>query len=853
MASNFWKNLGVGDTYDKINGALGGLPDLISGKAGPQQNFGLAGQAGMAGMISQIPGAAAIAPVAGAAMGALAPLAGAAYGIGKLVAPKVTDQVVQNIKDWAGKTLNRTSAIGSGWATGMGESIPGSKFAESLLPDQSKGTLEQIKQQSPGATSFGRVAGTIGQMALPGANVIKGAGALGAIGNAAINALPYAVGSGLDVGATTGDVGKGLLAGGLSEAAGTALPAIAQIPAVQRVLGKMQLAAAGIRQGFIRKVLMSRAKSIGLTGGAVDTFVNQHADDLMTNAANMLQQAGSGRAGKEAIKAASSEGFQTYGQLWDQAVGKLDSGDIAHIMSTDQDIQPLIASFGREQVEKRLQDMASTVESRGWANGRNDLSNISMSGNRYAQKQAQKMGNPMAWKDDRILDAGVADALHDHIDGQAHILGDWARGKQLNPETGQMEALPGGPVFGPEMAKKMAGIQDLSQLKATYPAVLAINKARASEETGIPGLFASGSDTAMRMLMGGNPTERLIGIAGAAGTAPGVIGDIASGNTDQLPEDLAKMVGASFGGRLLNLGMSKVGEQATGALAGGLRTGSINPALSRMIAGAASAAQPSPTAGMDQNAQPNAEAPVQTPTESAGPVPDQIPLVSPDLMQGASQLGQLDTTSAPSLPPPPKLPAEHAEGITQATLKEQTLEPEQVSAAKEAVGGAFEDRIKAKILADWQNWQNPYKSDFETFFEQARQSTNNFDPKSVNTAKIIAGPNYKDYLKSYNVALNLQSLGKDLSEAIGYWGMPALLGGAEAKSKNDQLVNTLYTAMTGDMKDPDKATRKTIENRLATLRQQHLQPSKQRDELFKMLEDEYGVRFDMLKQYGLIK
>jgi hypothetical protein len=71
-----------------------------------------------------------------------------------------------------------------------------------------------------------------------------------------------------------------------------------------------------------------------------------------------------------------------------------------------------------------------------------------------------------------------------------------------------------------------------------------------------------------------------------------------------------------------------------------------------------------------------------------------------------------------------------------------------------------------------------------------------------------------------------------------------------AAEKRDLLVKTLYTAMTGDMKDPDKATKKNIEG---TLNRISYTGGNQKQKLEQLLSDQYGVNFDQLRSYGLYK
>ena len=451
MPDNFWKQFG--NTYDEANKNTGGVMDFMSKVAQnyqapqtpagqnvqspqipqapgqPEKSYGLAGLAATPG-----PLVAAAAPLMAGAAGMLAVPAAAAYGIGKLVAPRWTGEAARKVKDFGAKILNRAEAVGSAALTGMGESIPGSKFAETLLPQQARDFISTVKNQHPLAAMAGQVAGTVGQMALPGAAVFKGGGLLAGAGNAALNTLPYAVGTGLDVGATTGDVGKGLLAAGASQVLGTAVPtalhALSQIPVVNNLLAKVQLAGRGIRSGDVIKNLYTRAKGLGMTRSQADTFVSNNSEGLVNNIADLIGQAPPGRAGLRAIKTANSAGFEAHANLWDSLTGKqIGPDDIAAVLK-DPDLQPVISRFGQNAVEKTVNDMASELNEQGWTNARGILTDYNKAGNNFAIKRGA-----LSPKDPRILNAGVADAFHDRIDGTADRIMEWAKQGQLGPHV----------------------------------------------------------------------------------------------------------------------------------------------------------------------------------------------------------------------------------------------------------------------------------------------------------------------------------------------------------------------------------------------------------------------------------
>ena len=100
--------------------------------------------------------------------------------------------------------------------------------------------------------------------------------------------------------------------------------------------------------------------------------------------------------------------------------------------------------------------------------------------------------------------------------------------------------------------------------------------------------------------------------------------------------------------------------------------------------------------------------------------------------------------------------------------KEQELTTQQVKDAQQTTLSAFDDSIRKKVFRDWSTWQNPFKGDFDSFYAEVYNETNGFDPKNANTARVIAGSDFANYQKTYQTALEMQSLGKDLTRAISY-------------------------------------------------------------------------------------
>lgn len=190
--------------------------------------------------------------------------------------------------------------------------------------------------------------------------------------------------------------------------------------------------------------------------------------------------------------------------------------------------------------------------------------------------------------------------------------------------------------------------------------------------------------------------------------------------------------------------------------------------------------------------------------------------------------------------------------------REQELTTQQVKDAQQTTLSAFDDSIRKKVFRDWTTWQNPFKGDFDSFYAEVYNETNGFDPKNANTARVIAGSDFANYQKTYQAALEMQSLGKDLTRAVSYIPYNGPGGGIykaidpEGHSDHERLVNTLWTAMTGESKPPEGKDRDNIEARLTDLRRERLDENGAKSKLFEMMQKEYGLNFDLLHQYGLL-
>lgn len=549
-----WRN--YGKDFPEVNKNLNGLPDWLVRilGSGKEKTFGTPGLAPFS------PLAAGAVSLAAPAAASLAIPAAAAYGLGKLIAPKKTEEAVKKIKGFAEKTLNKASALGSAYETGMAESIPGAKFAKKLLlkPEHQK-YLEEIKAQHPLAAKAGTVGGTVGMMALPGAAIAKGGSLAAVAANAALNAAPIALGTGLDVGSETGSIGKGITAGLLSQGLGTLAPvgitALTRIPGVQTALARLQSSAAGIRPRDIFKVLKGRAKQLRMSPTQADAYMMKKAPDLITKVADKVDEFGYGPAGKRAFKKWSNEGFEAHAKLFDQATGGRLSADDMVAISQDADILPIKARFGEQAVDDEIQRMASEIDGQGWTNSRSTLSKYSQAGSEYVPG--------LAMNDPRRLSSQVAEVMRDRIDSVAGNLAEAAR------NAGQ------------------TAIPELDMLKATYPAVLAQQSAGARAAGQIP-VGEGGSPTAARLLL-----HRLLPNIGMGGATAGILTPDMIKNPKNIPADVMKILLISALGKYVTQGGAGlargIGGRAAGMLRGfgpqaatvGARAGALLPTAGR--------------------------------------------------------------------------------------------------------------------------------------------------------------------------------------------------------------------------------------------------------------------------------
>jgi hypothetical protein len=734
----------------------------LKGQPEGEASYGAAGLPGAGMLGSSLASLAGAGPLAGAgaaiAGAAAVPLA-AAYGIGKLIAPERVDAAVGRVRDFLSSKLKKAEAVGSAYETGMAEAIPGARFLEKLLPQDKQQLIADVKEQNPLVTKAGSVAGNVGLMAAPGMTLLKGASTgakiAAALGNAAINAAPFAIGTGLDVGAETGDVGKGIKAGlvteGLGAATGGLLGGVTQIPAVQKALAKFQLVAAGIPSSALNKVMRGYAKARGMSPNQIDAFVAKRSPDLVNNVADKITQFNAyNPKGKAKLKEYVTDGFEAHGHLFDEAtkdVG-LDHPMVIKAVGSDADLVAARARFGDKKVNAAIKKIGTEINEKGWTESRKTLQDYIDSGSDFAATKQS-----MAMTDPRRLESDVAGAWRDYVDEVADGLATHARTKGVD-------------------------IPDLHELKAMYPATLAIQKAAGKEGTFLPQVFGGGSDTATR-----------IGMEAMGGMVGGVTSDWS--DPANIPVNLVKIAGAGLAGRMLNRGVGRLSEMATGRAAGALRNaeglgagqmGKLGAQaasnLPQMLSGGPTM-QPGPAMGQEEPPPPT-EAPTTIPMQ---PIPN-APIQPPSPQQVMSNASDTMTHAAD---PAPRVP-----GFNPTAMSERLQEWYQVHTRRMGNDLSFDD-----------------------FTNQLKGATNGFSPDNPLTYKIMVDdPSEAERL--FKAHMTLKKLdGVHLEDALNYYTHPLnRIGGTRWSSDVGRAEDMAHTQIVDALSSMGLGSAKEVEGRL---------------------------------------
>lgn len=534
----YWRSMSP--KYNDLNAKLRGLPSALMA-ASPDEPASY----GAAGLLPALPALATPAlGAAGAVAGSAAfPLA-AAYGIGKLVAPEATDRAVGKLKDlWTSRiapVIKRAQGVGSGYETGMLSSIPGSGLIEKALPEGAKKLITAVKAQNPGAVTAGKIAGNVGQMAIPGMNLVKGATVLGKLGagaaNAAINAAPYALGVGANEFAESGDIGKAIKAGAMNLGAGTALGGVAggvsQLlgPRLQKILQNANIRAAGISPKAFKTAV--RSSTVPFGGGAHAQRIKggslrkQLSDYITENAAY-------GEPAQEKLLDALHDKWNAIGQAWDKPGTKVQ--DLLNKVLADETVQRGVSAINNG--EDALMDLL------GNANKQKDFGSV-----RGFLMDKIKLGARSG--DEAVAAKGVmARGIRDIIDN--HVM-------ELSP--------------------------DLEEAKRLYAITRPIENAVAAKESGLgsPLIHKGSSDTFMRLaasaIFGGSGAALGGPVGALAGNALGqALNSLVSGGISKAGGMAAGKIDKllSRTGGKINLG--KLPSVAPGMLANAIQTSPAEP------------------------------------------------------------------------------------------------------------------------------------------------------------------------------------------------------------------------------------------------------------------------------------
>lgn len=182
--------------------------------------------------------------------------------------------------------------------------------------------------------------------------------------------------------------------------------------------------------------------------------------------------------------------------------------------------------------------------------------------------------------------------------------------------------------------------------------------------------------------------------------------------------------------------------------------------------------------------------------------------------------------------------------------KEQIGQEGALSAPEQPVNAQFMDKINEKLYEDYLKYY-ANQMDFDTFYEQARAVTNNFDPRK--SAKIL----YKDpkqrakFLKDYAVAQKIGAT--NLGETFKKGGMLDLLDSGKAAEREigrKELVNTIAGLVTEQGKLPAKETLNRIDSDIRTILALKVTEEQKKKILLQQLAG-YGLDYETLAGMGL--
>jgi len=697
---------------------------------------------------------------------------------------------------------------------GMAETIPGSGFIKSVLPQKVQDSIDQVKADNPAAVTHGHILGTAGQMMIPGINAVKGAGILPMAANAAINMAPYALGAGLNKYGETGDVGEALKQAGISEAGGTALGT--GVGLVGKGISKLIPA---IRRGIINQSLSGDIELQTKDWKKIVTEIaGGKAPGSIINRAGPLKEEIIGLANATAgtpldiSTFAGKENFvNEVNSRWDTQVdqqfnqfkqggGKI--SDLRNEIYNNPQIQQTINAHPEmiDNLDKIIDTASQTADIQGIAPAR-----------KYLRDDVISLGRRQGASDSTYLEGQLGQGVHDVVDDH----------------------------FVPP------------ELKATYARDKLVKQILSSEDLKIPKAVQSGSQTAARLLAhaamtAGGSLIPGIGLPIAAVGIGGIVNDLTAGLINKGLGKLATRIVPHLGA-MTGAGMAT----AAGALPGETaRLSGLNPVDISNIAGPVGPSMPAGST-LSPQAQPAPAAPV-------APVPPPAPM--PVIPQGAPpQSAQMPPGSVPiQNAPGPIAPVPIPNAAPQLSPQERAqIQFIQAGQPQPRMPAFNEKHIQDQLDQMYSLYARQYGSSAysrQDFENSVRNATNNFDPNLPGTWNgmfrdpATAEKLYKGYMGlqkmasvNYDWALNHYT--RPFFEKSGQY----LLGGEQQRTEdqdNAKLVNAL-AEMTG-------RTMKEIDSRLKQMAWDPAITHAGREKaITDMIIKEGGVDVPLFKQMGL--
>jgi hypothetical protein len=225
--------------------------------------------------------------------------------------------------------------------------------------------------------------------------------------------------------------------------------------------------------------------------------------------------------------------------------------------------------------------------------------------------------------------------------------------------------------------------------------------------------------------------------------------------------------------------------------------------------------------------------------------------------------GAEQAVAGPAATPAPTTPAE-----AQVQQQEAVSPPEHVAAAQEATNSAWGDTVRQKLDGLYDAYLSQYGDVItkDEFLQQAKELTNNFDPRKTAGFMFTDKTEKENYLRSYEAALRLQNLQKQyqggnfVGEALGGSSpldvlpltQSRVLGthkSIDEKVAYNQLRDWAVSLMTEQGKPAAKTTIDQVSKDLDTIINMRIPAERKRQLLIDHLAN-YGLNVEQLTKYG---